>query len=263
MIFVLLTGAARNLPGAAFLRVIYSARRNSARSFATFAVRYCLKQYAPLQEQTFIIGEIMKRPIFVKPLFVFCVVTALAVGISGQAPLETVEPSYEVSLQLMLGSDSSSAGADVPNNLASILKHLKKTYSFNTYKVAGTFLGRVTNTGSFEYKSTSNIFGREIQKSMTPTFLDWALTNFRTGPTSKSQQGFQARAFRFGARVPVLVSQASELNKANSVVNYESIGLSLREVGLVENTPALIGNLSLPGTEGTLFLVMTIRAADM
>ena len=50
--------------------------------------------------------------------------------------------------------------------------------------------------------------------------------------------------------------------KTAAVTNYESIGLNLRRISLVENTPTMIGTLNLPGTNGTIFLIMTVRSAD-
>ncbi len=197
-----------------------------------------------------------------KALFVFLLVGAASVGIYGQAEGRPVEPSYEVSLQLIVGSNDPAARPEIPANLGSISKQLKSSFAFSNYRLAGTFLGRVTNAGNFEYKSTTNIFGQESEKTR-PTFLDWSLIDLRRGPTASGQRGFQAQVFRLGARVPVTVSMIAESGKSNSVVNYESIGLTLAKVGLAENSPTLIGTLNLPGADGTVFLVMTVRNAEL
>jgi hypothetical protein len=46
------------------------------------------------------------------------------------------------------------------------------------------------------------------------------------------------------------------------MTNYESIGLDLNRVTLAENTPTVIGTLTLPNTAGTLFLVMTAKPVE-
>jgi hypothetical protein len=82
-------------------------------------------------------------------------------------------------------------------------------------------------------------------------------------PTAKGQPGFQAQAFRFGARVPVVAGNArADGGVPTAGLSYESIGLSLSKIGFAENTPTLIGTLNLPGANGTIFLIMTVRAAD-
>ena len=187
---------------------------------------------------------------------------AVSAGAYGQAPTRQVEPSYEVSLQLIVGSNSSTASSEMPGNLSGISKHLKNSFTFSNYRLAGTFLGRVTNTGNFEYKSTTNMFGQESERAH-PTFMDWTLADFRKGKTESGRQGFQAHMFRFGARVPIRSSVLTDGGKTNSVVNYEPIGLNLQKVGLAENSPTLIGTLNLPGADGTVFLVMTVRSADL
>lgn len=172
--------------------------------------------------------------------------------------LEQLEPSYEVALQMVIGSNEPVAGVSLPANLSTVSKHLKSNFAFSNYRLANTFLGRVSNTGTIEYKSVSNILGQE-SVAEAQTFLEWSLGNFRVVPN-----GFQARSFRFGARVQVRVQSSKDsAGVVNSVVNYEAIGLSMNMIGLPANTPTLVGTISLPNTAGTIFLVATVRVAEM
>jgi hypothetical protein len=172
--------------------------------------------------------------------------------------VEQLEPSYEVALHVVIGSNEPVAGVNLPAGLAGISKHLKGNFAFSNYRLANTFLGRISNTGNIEYKSVSNILGQETDAE-SQTFLDWSMANFRVVPN-----GFQARSFRFGARVPVKVGSVKDsTGVVNPVINYESIGLSMNVIGLPANTPTLIGTISLPKTTGTIFLVATIRTAGM
>lgn len=172
-------------------------------------------------------------------------------------PSPKLEPSYEVSLQVLIGSNELGSKGDVPSNLSSITKQLKNNFSFSNYRLANTFLGRISNTGNIEYKSISNILGQETDAE-SQTFLDWSLHNFRS-----VQSGFQARSFRFGARVPVRTgSMRGEGGRVEPTVNYESVGLTMNTIGLPANMPTLIGTISLPRTTGTIFLIATVRSAD-
>ena len=205
-----------------------------------------------------------QRQIFLSTLFATSLILAASIVSYGQPDTrQTVEPSYEVSLQLVIGSGDAAGRAELPANLSAISKQLKGTFAFSNYRLAGTFLGRISNAGNFEYKSTTNILGQDPK--LTPqTFLEWSLSNFRNGIMAKGSQGFQAQAFRFGARVPVTTgSFKDEAGKMSPAINYESIGLSLGRLGLPENTPTLIGTLNLPGADGTVFLIMTVRSVDI
>jgi hypothetical protein len=170
-----------------------------------------------------------------------------------------IEPSYELSLHVVIGSNEAGArGVDLPSNLSGISKQLKSNFAFSNYRLANTFLGRISNTGNIEYKSVSNILGQETDAE-SQTFLDWSMTGLRS-----TDNKFQARTFRFGARVPVRVgSTKDDAGKISPIVNYEAIGLSMNMIGLSANTPTLVGTISLPRTTGTIFLVATIKSAEL
>jgi hypothetical protein len=173
-------------------------------------------------------------------------------------PALKLEPSYEVALQVVIGSNDAGARGDLPSNLSAISKHIKGSFSFSNYRLANTFLGRISNTGNIEYKSISNMLGQETEAE-SQTFFEWSVGNFRS-----TERGFQARSFRFGARVPVRTgSFKDDTGKTSPMINYESVGLTMSLIGLPVNTPTLVGTVSLPRTAGTIFLVATIRPADM
>ena len=175
---------------------------------------------------------------------------------------QKVEPSFDVSLQLVIGSNDTNQKSDLPANLSAITKQLKTNFAYSNYRVASTLLGRISDTGTLEYKSVSNILGPESTGG-PPSFHEWIVNDLRSLPNAKGQPGLQARAFRFGARVPVITGNfKEESGKISPIINYEGIGLTLNKVGLSENIPTLLGTLSLPSTTGTIFLVITIRSAD-
>ena len=181
----------------------------------------------------------------------------LSVAIA-QPDSQQLEPSYEIALQVVIGSNEPTAKTDLPAALSGISRQLKGNFSFSNYRLANTFLGRISNTGNIEYKSISNILGQESTAD-AQTFLEWSMANFRALPN-----GFQARSFRFGARVPVrLGSLKDSSGGVVNPINYESVGLSVNMIGLPANTPTLVGTISLPNTTGTIFLVATIRNAAM
>ncbi len=192
-------------------------------------------------------------------LFVFALMTVSVTAVYTQ----TVEPSYEVSLQLLVGSNDGGSSPEVPQNLSTISRQLKGAFPFSNYRLAHTLLGRVSNTGSLEYKSVGDVFAQPSDRR-SESFLEWTMGNIRNMPTAKGPSGFQAQAFRFGARVPVVVGNAKDdAGKMNPIVNYEQIGLMLGKIGLSENMPTLMGTVNLPGAGGTIFLVVTIKSVDL
>lgn len=175
---------------------------------------------------------------------------------------QQVEASYEVSLQLLIGSNDASVKGEVPKGLDAVTRHLKTNFQLSNFRLADTLMGRVSNTGNFEYKSVADGLG-QVKEARVQTFLEWSMGNFRSVPMAKGP-GFQAMSFRFGARVPVATTSRPEANgRTETIYNYENIGLTFHKLGVPENVPTLVGTLNLPNADGTVFLVMTVRAVDL
>jgi len=192
---------------------------------------------------------------FVLPLLFFA---ALSTAAAQPEVGPVMEPSFEISLHVLIGSNEAGSKADLPANLSGISRQLRSNFSFSNYRLANTFLGRISNTGNIEYKSISNILGQESDPE-SQTFLEWSMGSFRVMP-----RGFQARSFRFGARVPVRTgSSKDDSGRITPLIHYEPVGLSMNVIGLPANTPTLVGTISLPKTTGTIFLVATIKPAEM
>lgn len=200
-----------------------------------------------------------RRVSHISTLFFICI--AGVVPAFSQADAKTaLEPSYEAVLQVVIGSNELTPGSKLPKNLSSISGMLDDNYSFASYRLANTFIGRVANTGGIEYKSVSDIFGKTSEGDW-PTFLDWNLSGLRSNVTADSASAFQVQQFRFGARVPIRTMRSVENGKASDVVNYESVGLVVNRLAIPENRPTMIGTISLPKTSGTVFLVLTVKPA--
>lgn len=170
------------------------------------------------------------------------------------------EPSYEAILHVVVGS-SEAGQVDLPQSLSGVSKQLRSDFGVTNLKLLNTYLGRMTNSGSLEYKGVSNAY-TPTPDNDTPTFLDWNLNGLRSLENGAGSNVFQFQSFRFGARVPVKTANFRDENgKTSATVNYESIGLTLLRMSVVENSATLVGTLSQPRTNGTLFLILTVKNA--
>ena len=202
----------------------------------------------------------MSQPIS-RPLriFLFTCLLGLFAGLAnGQTvPIPSSDTGYEAVLNILVGSNESTLGKGLPKSLSSIQRQLNENFGFSNYNLSSTLLGRISAPGSVEYKSISDHFGREAVDA--PTFVEWTL-QLQPAATAAANK-LQLNAFRFGARVPVVTRGRGPDGQSAGTTTYESIGLSSQRVALPVGKPALIGTVSLPGTNGTLFLVLTIRPA--
>lgn len=166
------------------------------------------------------------------------------------------EPNFQIALHLIVGGTVGAAKGELPASLAAVARQIRSAVPYPSYRLASTYIGRVGNTGNFEYKSVADLLGKS--QSDPATFLEWSVGNIRLVGSD-----YQAQSFRFGARVPVRsMIPSTDGSKLNQIVNYEPIGLSFQRVGVSENVPTLLGTLTLPQSGETLFLVMTVSRTD-
>lgn len=203
----------------------------------------------------------MNRP---KQILSILSLTSIVLLAASTLPAQTdakmqAEPSYEAVLQVIVGVNDAAARSDIPQNLNAVAKQLRDNFSFSSYRLANTFIGRIALAGSFEYKSVSDFLGQPSE-SDAPTFLDWSLGSLRGAPDARGQNILYAQPFRFGARVPIKVGRTRGSDgQSSDLVNYEAVGLTMNRLSVPESRPTLIGTLSLPKTTGTLFLILTVR----
>lgn len=196
-----------------------------------------------------------------KTLAISLILAAAAVSASAQA--DTAKPpeaSYEAVLHVLIAGGQASPGEAVPSSLNTISREIRAEFGSANLRVINTYFGRLSNMGNLDYKGVSNAYAPESMPG-SPSFLDWRLTGIRTAQNAAGQPAFQLQGFRFGARVPVRAGNFAD-EKAPAPINYEAIGLTVDRVSVRENVPTLIGTLVQPRTDGTLFLVLTVRNAD-
>ena len=199
----------------------------------------------------------MKHPKFTNLIVsVFMVALATISAISQQ-----VESSYDLTLQLVVGSNEVGAKSEMPSTLDQVTQDIKSRFNFAGYRLANTLQSRIVDGGGAEYKSMVNIFG-EATDAIQPAFLEMGVVDLRNFSQQKGAAIFQGRIFRFGARVPVATGASfkDEAGKSRPTTAYEQIGLTLNKFNVPEGQPTLVGTLNLPGTNGTIFLVMTVKS---
>lgn len=199
-----------------------------------------------------------------KPKFTSHIITVAAVIVLGSIsifsqPIGSSAQSYEATLYVVIGSNDDARRADLPKSLVGVAKLMHEKFSFNSYHLMNTYYGRLIDGGSLEFKSVSSL-NSESPELNAPSFLDWHLTNFNVGNAEAGKDTLSLQAFRFGARVPVVVATVASGGGANTPVrNYESVGLTLNKLAVSSGVPTLIGTISLPRTTGTVLLVMEIK----
>ncbi len=194
-----------------------------------------------------------------RPKFILVSLTAFFLSICSLSAAAQSEPerpaneqSYEVSLHLILASNDAQIKNEIPANLSTVAGSLKNRFGYSSLRLVNTYFGRLAEAGSFEYKSVIDNFTGDAG-SRPPMFVDWSVRRVRSASGRTGSPTFSIEAFRFGARVPITITPDGK-----SALNYEMTGLNLDRLAVPSGEATPIGTLSMPGTNGTLFLVITI-----
>jgi hypothetical protein len=188
-------------------------------------------------------------------LFLIAVTSASAQG----DPPKPAEANYEAVLHVLVSGNQAGQGDALPNALGSVSRQIRTEFGSGNLRLINTYLGRLSNMGNLEYKGVSSAYAQELPGS--PSFLDWRLSGLRNMQNAAGQPVHYLQGFRFGARVPVRMGNFHD-EKAPVAINYEAIGLTVDRMSVRENVPTLIGTLTQPKTDGTLFLILTVRNVD-
>jgi hypothetical protein len=188
-------------------------------------------------------------------------ILALSAGVLAQNEPRQAEPSFDVTLNVIAGSNDASQKGELPQSFAPITKQLKGAFGYSSFRLVNTYIGRIGDNGTIQYQSIANNFGPDPLER--PVFLDWQLTRLKSFASGGGPAAFQIEAFRFGAKVPVRTANNTDASgKAIPVYNYESIGLNVNRMSINQGRPVLIGTMELPPTSGTVFLVLSVNPVE-
>lgn len=162
------------------------------------------------------------------------------------------EPSCEVVLQVLTASNGAGEmnAEAVPPSLGGVVKKLKTMYSYSNYRLDLTYLQRVANTGSLEFKGVVSGANQDIY---APVFSEFTVGQLLTTPDASGRDAVSLFNFRFGQRVPI---------KTAGALNYEQVGLSMQRIVLPVNAPTIVGNLSGAKPDELSFLILTVKQAE-
>ncbi len=188
----------------------------------------------------------------------FAIVAATALSSPAQADgAKQPETNCAIVLQVLIAGGQ--AGEALPDALSGVAREIRSEFGARDLRLINSYFGRSSDHGNLDYRGVSNADTPESMPG-SPTFLDWRATGVRSTQNAAGQPAYQLQGLRFGARIPIRAAVVQDM-KGPAPVNYESIGLTIDGISVRENVPTLIGTLTQPRTDGTLFLVLTIKNA--
>jgi hypothetical protein len=177
--------------------------------------------------------------------------------------------NYEVQIHLLTGLNESGSKNNLPPDFNQVVGRLRSSLTYNSYRVAATFLYRVREGHSLEVKGVAGSLFTASTSTTNPTFYEFNL-NKVSASTSGAGRIVQISNFRFGLRLPIIVGQTTPFTPGNvsgngnmtsfPVINYEPTGINT-SISVSEGVPTLVGTITTSRADESYFLVLTIKPA--
>ncbi|HEY6217677.1 MAG TPA: hypothetical protein VIW74_13500 [Pyrinomonadaceae bacterium] len=178
-------------------------------------------------------------------------------------PVETRddETNLETQLFLIVGTNQEVPEDKLPATLESVIKQLRATLPFKSYRLAATMINRVKNEGRLELSWIGGpmTLAAGPTPALNPSFSNFNVRLVKLVQASNGQQMVQMQGFNFGARVPIQVSGAIAANGAVApVINYEHTGVAT-DVSMREGEPVIVGTLNIGPSGDAIILVVSAK----
>jgi hypothetical protein len=158
------------------------------------------------------------------------------------------DANLEIELYLLTASDAMVSGSKVPKALEPVVRQLRATLPFESYRLTATMLNRTKNGGHVEVKGVGATPFSKVN-APAPLFSEYAIGGVKLKPDTAGQSIVELSNFRFGARIPVQTYQGSA-----SAIQYESTGISTG-FSMREGEPVIVGTLNV-GQSGESFILV-------
>lgn len=168
----------------------------------------------------------------------------------------------EVQLHLLVATNSPAGGEEkLPSFLDPVVKQLRSTFPFKSYRLAATLLNRVKDGGKLSVRwAGGSLLPPAAATNATPGFNEFNLGRLRLVQDESGREGIEMLNFYFGARIPIQVPAIASNGATSPVVQYESTGITT-DITVREGEPTVVGTLNLPSGDALIIVVSAKRPA--
>ena len=181
---------------------------------------------------------------------------------SSQAPRVKSDDAAGLEVQLhLIVARKTAEGEDekLPAAFDAIVKQLKATFSFKSYRLATTLLNRVKNGGRLSLRWVgSPLLASAAATASTPGFNEFNVQGVKLMQDENGRDVVQMSNFNFGTRIPILTSSVATTGGSAPVVQYENTGITT-DISMREGEPTIVGTLNVGPSGDALIIVVTAR----
>lgn len=176
---------------------------------------------------------------------------------------EKADDAAGIEVQLHLLVATKSAGGDEekpPAALDAVIKQLRSTFPFKSYRLGATLLNRVKNNGrlSLKWVGEQLLPQSSAATNSTPGFNEFRVGRVRLIQDQAGRDAIEMLDFNFGARIPIQVPSLASNGTTAPVIQYESTGIST-DITVREGEATVVGTLNVGPSGDALIIVVSAR----
>jgi hypothetical protein len=178
----------------------------------------------------------------------------------GQAEKRFDETNLDTQLHLLIASNQDAADGKLPASLDPVLKQLRASLPFKSYRLAATLVNRVRNEGrlSLQWAGGPLVKSGAVTDS-TPGFNEFKVNTIKFVTDTEGRHMVRMEGFRFGARIPIQTGIAIASNAPSvPVFNYENTGLNT-DISMREGEPVIVGTMNVGPSGDAIIVVVSAR----
>jgi hypothetical protein len=166
----------------------------------------------------------------------------------------------EVQLHLIVARKISDGDEEkLPAGFDSVVKQLKSTFTFKSYRLATTLLNRVKNGGRLSLRWVgSPLLAPSAATAATPGFNEFNVQQVKLSQDEDGRDVVQMSNFNFGARIPIQISSIASTGNSVPVVQYEQTGITT-DISMREGEATIVGTLNVGPSGDALIIVVSAK----
>jgi hypothetical protein len=170
----------------------------------------------------------------------------------------------EVQLHLIVARKTADGEEEkLPASFDAVVRQLKSTFTFKSYRLATTLLNRVRNGGKLSLRWVgSPLLASAAATAATPGFNEFNVQVVKLIQDESGRDVVQMSNFNFGTRIPIQTSSIASTGVSTPVVMYENTGITT-DISMREGEPTIVGTLNVgPSGDALIIVVMAKRPAS-
>jgi hypothetical protein len=166
----------------------------------------------------------------------------------------------EVQLHLIVARKTADGDDEkLPASFDAVVRQLKSTFTFKSYRLATTLLNRVKNGGRLSLRWVgSPLLAPSAATTSTPGFNEFNVQLVKLAKDEEGRDVVQMSNFNFGARIPIQIPSVATSGVSTPVVQYEQTGITT-DISMREGEPTIVGTLNVGPSGDALIIVVSAK----